>query len=63
MRMPLIALALAAGMGSSLRPEINSDYTQERDRLREAQAKAMTKKQRVRDEIRTRRKAMKEVKP
>jgi len=39
--------------------EVNSNYTEKRDRLHAEQAKALAKKQRVRAQIRARRTALK----
>lgn len=51
----IAAIGASAGRGH----EINSNYTEKRGRLYAEQAKALAKKQRVRDEIRARRAAVK----
>ena len=46
--------AAAIGISAGAGPSINSAYTQQRDRQHDEQAKALAKKQRVREEIRAR---------
>lgn len=51
------ALLAIAAIGAGMGPSINTAYTERRDAERKAQDKALAKKQKVREEIRARRKA------
>ena len=54
-------LAVAAMYARTGGPAVNDNYAQERERLAAEKAKALAKKQRVREEIRARRAALKAV--